>query len=324
MGDVRGFPILFVSVVTVPSVAIAAEGQPEPSEEVDTAAPASSALPEATWRALVDSHVELTRSDGAVIEGQLLEVDETSATLVQADGMVVVVPKDAVTSVRRTAAPSDPQVSPAEPPAPQPPPTEQPQTAATEAQRVPMSKHRGFYFAGMAGFGMPIHWDRYTGVSEPYDGTERIRSPGFNVGFALGGAVRPGLVLGFALDTNVGPASYEDDYVNREASFSGLIEHDGRAFSVGTSLFVQPYIKNFFFRVGFGGLGLFFVSDSESDSTGGMGFDLGFGAHFPVARKAALGFSVAVRSAFWSYDNDDYEGMTTVVQPLLRLEAVVF
>lgn len=336
MGDIRGWSILFsvscTGIVTMPSRA-AAEGQPELGDDVSTAEPASSALPEATWRALVDSHVELTRSDGTVVEGQLLEADETSATLVQADGMVVVVPKDAVTSVRRTVGPAPrstpaepPAESPAEPPAPQPPISEQqpPQPDPTEAERVPMWKHRGFYFAGMAGFGMPLHWDRYTGNAEPYDGTERIRSPGFNAAFALGGSVRPGLVLGFALDTNVGPATYEDDYRNTEAVFTGLIEHEGRAFSVGTSLFIQPYIKNFFFRVGFGGLGLFFVSDADDTSTGGMGFDLGFGAHFPVSRKAALGFSLGCRSAFWSYDDDDYKGTIVNVQPLLRFEAVTF
>ncbi|HLT40154.1 MAG TPA: hypothetical protein VK034_27925, partial [Enhygromyxa sp.] len=203
------------------------------------------------------------------------------------------------------------------------PQPQEPEANTGEQQdgRRPMSTHRGLYFAGMAGFGMPMSWDVYEGVSEPYDGVERIRSPGFNIGFAIGGAPRPGLVLGFALDTTVGSASLEDEYTH-EGGFDGLESGEGPGASVGTSLFLQGYIKNFFLRVGVGGMGLFFIEDGSA--AGGPGFDLGLGAHFPVARKAALGFSIAARTGFWRYDSDDYRGKSYLVQPMLRFEAVVF
>lgn len=326
---------------TLPRIAVAYTGQPEPEAGDSGTAGESAPLPQSSWEALVGSHVELTRSNGSVSVGQLLKVDESSATLVKADGTVVALPVADVVAVRRVEPgqtppagepPATSEPSASEPPPPtvtEPPPPSEPEPAnepdaKPEPQvdgRPPMSTHRGVYFAGMAGFGMPMSWDVYEGVSEPYDGVERIRSPGFNVGFAIGGAPRPGLVLGFALDTNVGPASLEDDYTFEDGT-PGLNSVDGQGAAVGTSLFLQGYIKNFFLRVGAGGLGLFFPEDDSA--AGGAGFDLGFGAHFPVARKAALGFSIGARAAFWKYDSDDYKGRVYLVQPLLRFEAVVF
>jgi hypothetical protein len=297
--------------------------EPEaPTAATQVDAPAASrkpALSDAAWRALVGARLSVTRTDGVLIEGELLQVGEREASIVQRDGSVLEIPKDDVAAVRRLPEPSAPP-PPAEPrtePAPAP--------ALADDPRAPMSQRRGFYLSGSMGFGMPMAWDAYEGVSEPYDGTERFRSPGYNVGFAIGGAPAKGFVLGVALDSNVGPASYEDDWTGVEGS-AGITEGEGRGHAIGMSVFAQGYMRNFFLRAGVGGMGVFFFSDgsSEDESTGGMGFDLAAGMHFPVARKAAVGFSAGVRAAFWSYDDEDYKGKIYAVQPLLRFDAVLF
>lgn len=190
-----------------------------------------------------------------------------------------------------------------------------------------MSERRGAYFSGALGFGMPIYWSPYTGVSEPYDGTEGIRSPGFNTGFSIGGAPARGFVMGFTLDTNVGPATFRDDYRDTLTDVTGVDERSGRAHAVGAGFFLQGYIRNFFIRSGFSGLGVFFLDESGSagnESVGGMGAEVAMGVHFPVAPKAALGFSTGLRAAFWDFDNDDYRGKEYILQPLVRFEVVVF
>lgn len=322
--------VVTCSMFALPATALASTEQPAP--EGGEGAGQSEPLPRSAWEALVGSQVELTGRNADVSVGQLLNVDESSATLVKADGTVVALPLADVVAVRRIGPGESPSTSePAASEPPQPAVSEPQQPAAPEANqanpegpqsRSPMSTRRGVYFAGMTGFGLPMSWDVYEGVSESYDGVERIRSPGFNIGFAIGGAPRPGLVLGFALDTNVGTAKYQDEYDSQDG-FSGSGEAEGVGAAVGASLFVQAYIKNFFVRGGVGGMGLFFVGE-ENSSDGGPGFDLGFGAHFPVANKVALGFSIAARAAFWGYDNDDYKGRNYLVQPLLRFEVVAF
>jgi hypothetical protein len=229
-------------------------------------------------------------------------------------------------------------------PAPASPHVPAPNAAATEGEPVPpaavsepieeeqhdllrMSERRGAYFSGALGFGMPIYWSPYTGVSEPYDGTEGIRSPGFNTGFSIGGAPARGFVMGFTLDTNVGPATFRDDYRDTLTGVTGVDKRSGRAHAVGAGFFLQGYIRNFFIRTGFSGLGVFFLDESGSggnESTGGMGGELAMGVHFPVAPKAALGFSTGLRAAFWDFDNDDYRGKEYILQPLVRFEVVVF
>ena len=204
--------------------------------------------------------------------------------------------------------------------------TKAPPAPETKKSVPPMSTRRGFYLAAASGFGMPIHRGPYEGVGEPYDGTETVRSPGVNLGVAIGGAPRPGLIVGFALDTNLGPARYTDDYTGQGLP-DGVTKRSGAGYAIGTSVFVQGYIRNFFLRGGVGGMGLFFIDGDSSDHnelTGGVGFDLALGAHFPVAHKAAVGFSAGLRSAFWGYDDDDYRGKIAIVQPLLRFEVVVF
>jgi hypothetical protein len=196
-----------------------------------------------------------------------------------------------------------------------------------EEERHFMSERRGAYFSGALGFGMPIYWSPYTGVSEPYDGTEGIRSPGFNTGFSVGGAPARGFVMGFTLDTNVGPATFRDDWRHTLTDLTGVDERRGRAHAVGAGFFLQGYIRNFFIRTGFSGLGVFFIDEAGADgneSVGGMGADLAIGVHFPVAPKAALGFSTGLRAAFWDFDNDDYRGKEYILQPLVRFEVVVF
>jgi hypothetical protein len=190
-----------------------------------------------------------------------------------------------------------------------------------------MSDRRGAYFSGALGFGMPIYWSPYTGVGEPYDGTEGIRSPGFNAGFSVGGAPARGFVLGFMLDTNVGPAKFRDDYRHQPSGVTGFDERSGRAHAVGAGFFLQGYMRNFFLRAGFSGLGVFFFDETGSDgneSVGGMGADFAMGVHFPVAPKAALGFSTGLRAAFWDFDNADYRGKEYILQPMVRFEAVAF
>src|SRR5690606_30257479 len=103
---------------TVPQTAVASTGQPEPeageSASTDPAAP----LPQSSWEALVGSQVELTRSDGNRVVGQLLGVDESSATLVMADGAVVAVPVADVTAVRRVVTSEPPPPTASDSPAP--------------------------------------------------------------------------------------------------------------------------------------------------------------------------------------------------------------
>jgi hypothetical protein len=294
-----------------PEAPTSATGEPAPAPS------RKPALSDAAWQALVGARLSVTRTDGVLIEGELLQVGERDASIVQRDGSVLEIPKDDVAAVRRLA---DPDPTPSAPP-----PAAEPAPALADDPRAPMSERRGFYLSGSTGFGMPMAWDAYEGVSEPYDGTERFRSPGFNVGVSVGGAPAKGFVLGVTLDSNVGPASYEDDWTGVEGS-AGITEGDGRGHAIGMSFFAQGYMRNFFLRGGVGGMGVFFFSDgsSENESTGGMGFDLAAGMHFPVARKAAVGFSAGVRAAFWSYDDEDYKGKIYAVQPLLRFDAVLF
>ena len=277
-----------------------------PPEAPPTQSPTASAgaLPESAWQALVGSAVTLTRNDGTVVRGELLGFDATTASIVAADGEVITVPRGDVQSARRTA------------PAPEPPP---------EARR-PMSEHRGLFLASGIGFGMPMRFSDYEGVGEPYTGDSRILGPGLNLSFAIGGAPVPRLVLGGILDTNVGPGSFVDDWTHDDGS-TGVDDRDGRVHTVGLSFFAQGYIRNFFIRGGLGGMGMFFINDGPSDdnkSAGGGGFDLAMGAHFPLARKLALGFAVGSRVAFARFDDDDYKGLAILPQPYARLEFVYF
>ncbi len=292
------------------------EAEPVAASSQDASSGAVGALPDSAWQALVGSQIVVTRTDGARVSGKLLGVDPTTVTIVGPDGRVMVVARTDVEQVQQVAEQAEASPEASETPATKP---------STTDARTPMSKHRGFFMAGGAGFGIPVGRAPYEGVTEPYDGTERILGPGLNLGFLIGGAPRPGLVLGFALDTNVGRGWHKDDWTTPDG-YSGIDDYDGGVYSVASSLFVQGYMRNFFIRGGLGGMGLFFVDDGSSDgdeSTGGMGVDFAVGLHVPVARKAAIGFSAGLRTAFWRFD-DDYTGSWQIFQPQIRFETVLF
>lgn len=104
------------SLFILPQTATAYTGQPEADPGAPVNTDETAPLPQSSWEALVGSQVELTRSDGNVVAGQLLELDESSATLVKSDGTVVALAVTDVIAVRRV----DPSESP---PASAPPPT---------------------------------------------------------------------------------------------------------------------------------------------------------------------------------------------------------
>jgi len=245
-------------------------------------------------------------TNGAELSGRLLEISDETATLIAADGQVIPVLRAQVDAVWVTN------------PAPEP------------AQRgrnrgESLSRRRGLYVVGSGGFSMALAADRYVGVSEPYDGTTSVSSPGFVAGIALGGTLRPGMVLGVALDATAGSARYSDRYTSSSAA-DGEHSFTGRGTAIGGSLFLQQYIQDLYIRGGVGGLGLVAIEPSagEVESTGGMGFDVGIGFHHRVTDKVAIGASIGLRAAFWRYDNSDYRGRLRVLAPMARVDVVRF
>lgn len=125
-------PIEVLAAATPRAAGDDASAVAEAAATAATATAPSGPIPDATWQALMGRQVQVTTADGYLVIGELAGFDELTATLINAQGKVIVVDKTRATGV--TVLQGTPTAAPA--PAPGPAPAPAP-TAAPAPQPLP-------------------------------------------------------------------------------------------------------------------------------------------------------------------------------------------